>query len=471
MDLNFNHQLSQEQRLFLTTEMQVSLKVLQMPIQELHNYINAEMNENPFLETVSETISGEDFRESEYDKSEVNSNMDAEDNPSNSDYDFELKSPQISASIKNPEIDPLNFICKPLTLKEYLYEQLRDIDEPNYIISICKFIIESIDERGYFTEDLDQTAKTCHTSADNVIHALQIIQSLSPIGVGARDLKENLKIQLRNKNINDSKIFEIIDHYLELAAENKLKVIANHLRTDIYSIEKYIRVIKTLNPKPSRGFYTGEAVNYVLPEACIKKIGSDYFVIMNDDILPKLKVNPLYRDIIKRSEDKQALDYVNDKVKNASHLIKGIDQRRNTLYRVIEKIIVLQKDYMEHGENWLKPMNYKDLAAELNLHESTISRAVKDKYITSPRGIIALKDLFPVGINTGFCKEDISTKRIKNEIKRFIQEENPVKPLSDQQISNLLSDRNMGISRRTVTKYREELDIPSSGKRRIFTKK
>lgn len=459
--------MQQDQRLILTYEMKMSLQLLQMPINDLQDCIEKELNENPILEI-------------DYDKSEEVEVLENKNNKKEEeafDYDKFLQSStydnyrgEITYNDSDDEYDnnPINYSSQSTTLKDYLREQLMERNEERFIQDICEYLVELINEDGFITDDICDISKELSKPKELIQRAFEIIKELQPWGVGAKDFRESLIIQLKKKNYYDSKLEEIITRHLELLASNKLKELAKTLGITLEKVQQYVNIIKALEPKPARGFYTGEEIGYLIPEAFLKKIGKDYYIIMNDDILPKLNVNTYYQRIMKEDASQEAANFMKEKVNNAIALIKGIEQRRKTIYRIIEKIIEYQKDYFDKGDAYLKPMNLKDLAFELELHESTVSRAVKDKYISVPRGTIKLRDLFTNGINANIGEVDISTNIIKKEIEQLVKTEDKHNPLSDQAISELLEKVKMNISRRTVAKYRDELGIRSSSKRKIF---
>ncbi|MDU4472961.1 MAG: RNA polymerase factor sigma-54, partial [Clostridium perfringens] len=296
---------------------------------------------------------------------------------------------------------------------------------------------------------------------------------LEPAGIGARDLKECLEIQLERKGENDPIVKEIIYNHLDDLADNKYQVIAKDLAITPKKAQDYGDLIKTLEPKPSRGFYTGDEVGFIIPDAEIRKIDGEFLILMNDGVLPMLSVNPLYKDILKDStNDKEATEYVKEKIEKAMFLIKSIEQRKSTLYKVLQKILEKQKDYFEKGEKYLKPMTLKEIAEKLEMHESTISRAIRDKYILTSMGTIKIKNLFVNSISNkekSNGEEDVTVINIKKALEEVIKKEDKRKPLSDQAISEILKEKGMVISRRTVAKYREELGIKSSSKRKRFS--
>jgi RNA polymerase sigma-54 factor len=458
MNINFSLNLVQEQKLIMTQEMQMSVKLLQMSAYELGQYVNKEMQENPVLEE-KELQSHKSNTTDVNDYKEIIKYLEKDD--------YKIKN--YSSKVENEEISPFYYIAQEKSLKDYLKEQIGEFDEKYEILDICKYMVENLDAKGYLSVCLSDICKELKISNEDAETSLEILQSLDPQGIGARNLKECLKIQLYNLALDDEKIYKIIDDYLELLAENKYNVIAKELKVTISEVQKYGDIIKKLEPKPSRGFYTGETVKYIMPDAYINKIDDQYFISMNEDVLPKLNINSLYKEIIKNEKDVEAVEYVKDKLNSAMFLIRSIEQRKNTVYRVLEEILVVQKEYFDKGTEYLKPMTLKEIANNLEMHESTISRAIREKYVRVNNGkIVKMKDLFTNGIASVVGGEDVSTISIKKAIKEMVDNEDQKKPLSDQIICNRLNIEGMNISRRTVAKYREELQIKSSSKRKRF---
>lgn len=447
MNLNFDLRLTQEQKLIMTQQMQLSVKLLQMNSYELQQYISSELQENPVLDVKENNV---DYKELikyfEYD-------------------DYEK---QHYDNGNEEEVSPFNFISSVKTLSEYLKEQLCYLNENKFILSICNYIVESLDERGYLPISTDDIALELAIDEKNVIRALEIVQSLEPAGIAARNLSECLKLQLIRCHITDKNVYAIIDNYLEWVADNKFSHISEKLNIDIKEAQKYGDMIKELEPKPSRGFFTGETTGYVVPDAFVKKIDGEYHIILNQEVTPKLKINTIYKDIINNENDSDAVDYVKNKINSAMFLIKSVEHRKSTIYSVLDTIIKFQKEYFDFGKEYLKPMTLKEIANEIDVHESTVSRAIREKYISTERGIVKLKDLFSAGISSYGNTEDVSVIKIKDMIKNIISSENKSKPESDQNICDELNRKGMNISRRTVAKYREELGIKSSSKRKRY---
>lgn len=457
MTMDFNLSLNLEQKLVMTQQMQLSVKLLQMSTFDLQEYVEKELQENPVLDS--------DYEKENKDKSKDNE-INYKELIKNRSFDS-YKSSNYESNGEEKE-SPLNFIAKQKSLKEYLMIEISDCEIKNDVKAICNYIVENLDSKGYLDNNVMDLAKELNVSPERIEHALSVVQSLDPSGIGARDLKECLKIQLIKKNISSPKLFILIDEYLEELSENKYNVISKKMGIDIKKAQAYGDLIKTLEPKPSRGFYTGEEIKYITPDAYIKKNGDEYIIIMNEDVIPRLTINNIYKQIITNENDKDAVEYVKDKINSAMFLIKSIEHRKSTIYRVIEKVVQNQKAYFDKGRDYLKPMILKDIADEINMHESTVSRAIKDKYIYTNNGTIRIKDLFTTGLASFDDKEDVSVNIIKKEIKDLINLEDNFKPLSDKAICNILNDMGRNICRRTVAKYREELNLKSSTKRRRF---
>ncbi len=450
MDLKLN--ISQKQKLILTQIMQQSINVLQMSAYDLREYIEKEFEENPILEADFNLIESKDNIDNTQLSKYLNDRYDENYNYQHNNED---------------EASVFNFISDKKSLKDYLYEQLGEIKSDIKIKKVVSYMIESLDSRGYLENTLEEICSDLGIDGEKVQNALEILQSLEPCGIGARDLKECLLIQLKNKGILDEIIKEIVLKYLEYIADCKYNYIAKELKITPKEVQAYGDIIKSLEPKPSRGYYTGEEVKFIIPDAYIVKIGDKYNVIMNKDIIPNITINNLYKQEILNGKNKKEVEYVKEKVNDAMGLINDIEQRNNTILKLLECIVKKQKAYFENGQEYLKPMTLRDLADEMALHESTVSRAIKDKYILTSRGTVKIKDLFCNGIvSSGINGEGVSTNTIKNKIKQLIQLENKNKPLSDQAICDLLNKEHIDISRRTVAKYREELGIKSSSKRK-----
>lgn len=457
MKLDFNLNLTQEQRLIMTQEMQLSIKLLQMSTYDLREYIENEYIENPILEGDFDFVQEDKKYDDKIDYKEMIKYLEFDSYGSQSYGEYN----------KEDDVSPFNFISEKESLTKYLQEQLIESEEDEYKKAIVSYMIENIDSRGYLDMPLEDICKELNISIELGQEALEILQDLDPDGIGARDLKECLKIQLIKKGLLDDNLERIIDEDLDLIADNKFNLIAKNLKITPKEAQDLGDIIKNLEPKPSRGFYTGDEVKFIIPDAAIRKIDGQYFVVMNDGVIPRLSISNIYKQVLNSKEDKNTENYVKEKLNSAMFLIKSIEQRKSTLLRILEKVVENQKNYFDKGQKYLKPMTLKEMAEMLGIHESTVSRAIKDKYILTSFGTVKIKDLFATGLSINKSDgEEVAVVNIKNQIKDMIDKEDKKKPLSDQVICDALNKMNLNISRRTVAKYREELGIKSSSKRK-----
>lgn len=446
MRLDFNLQLQQEQKLIMTQEMQLAVKMLQLTSLELKEYIEEQLIENPLIEV----------EEKKYDKDDKNileEYVKSNDYESYEDGYFEEKE----------YVSPLNFIAKKITLWEYLKEQLGFIPLNNKSKKIGEYIIDNIDEMGYLSIALGIICEKLGVKINEVKEMLDIIQNFEPSGVGARDLKECLIIQLKNKGLYDSTYENIVNNMLEEVGKGDIVRIAEQNRIKNSRALEIVNEIKKLDPKPGIRMSL-ESASYVIPDVYIEKVDGEFIVTVKDDFIPRIRVNKIYRKILVNKEAAE-YKYVKEKLQSAMWLIKSIEQRMDTIKKVVTAILDYQISYFE-GDGDLKTLTLKQIADELDMHESTISRAVRGKYAQTPRGLFEIKNFFIKGIQNR-NGDEIPTFKIKDKIKELIDKEDKKKPYSDKHISEILIKEGIDISRRTVAKYREEMKIESSSKRKI----
>lgn len=459
MNMGFDLKLTQEQKLVMTMEMQQSIKLLQMSSYELLQYIDKELQENVVLEVDNniENIKEDDFKSNELGEYRNLVKYLEFDSYNSRTYSQDGEKEQIS---------PLNFISSKPTLKDYLRDQVMYSGASKSLQYICNYIIDNIDGRGYLDKDIvEEVSRELNISYEWVERSLEIIQGLEPAGIGARTLSECLLIQLERKGVHDEVLERIINNYLFEISKGKYQQLSKILNIQPREVQEYEDVIKGLEPKPSRGFFTGEEIGYVVPDVYIRKFDEEYIVLMNESILPRLMINNTYKNVLEFSEDKNAIEYVKERISSAMFLMKSIESRKNTLCRVMEEVVKAQREYFEKGESFLRPMTIKFIAQKLDMHESTVSRAIRDKYVALNSGEIKkIKSLFASYVNVN--NEDVSTNNVKNMIEKIIEGENRSKPLSDSAICEQLNKLSIDISRRTVAKYREELGIKSSSQRK-----
>jgi RNA polymerase sigma-54 factor len=446
MKLDFGLQMQQEQKLIMTQELQLAVKILQLTSYELCEYIDEQLMENPLLEA--------EYKEAlEYDRlNKIVKYLD-DDNDYYANY-----------IDQDEEASPLNFVAKEISLWEYLKEQLSLIPISKKFREIGEYIIDNIDENGYLTVDVDDICYKCKANEEDVKEVINIVQGFEPSGICARNISECLILQLKHREINDEVLENIINNMLEDVGKGKISKIAKENGISIEKAEQYVSLIKTLDPKPGIRYFS-DTVKYIIPDVIVEKIDGRYVVTVNDDYIPHLKINSLYKKIL-NNKNSTEYKYVKEKLQSAMWIIKSIDQRMNTIKKVVEAIIKYQISFFDEDGD-LKPLTLKQIANETELHESTISRAIKGKYVQTPKGLFEIKNFFIRGIQnkTG---EEVGTLKIKNRIREIIEGENKAKPYSDQQIADIINKEGISVSRRTIAKYREEMNIPSSSARKSF---
>ncbi|AGH94957.1 RNA polymerase factor sigma-54 [Pseudobdellovibrio exovorus] len=475
------------QNLVITPQLQQAIKLLQMSRLELESQVRNELEENPILEE-AEVLREEDFQRTKEaeaqtsDASEAVPESGAVDNvqdPQKQDeFEWESyletqhKAPR-EASHGNEEImNYENLISTTQTLHDHLYWQIKMTGFSDNEERAADAIIGHIDDDGYLKVPLDQIAAEEKLDIEDLEDALSLIQEFDPPGVGARDLRECLLIQARILEEDTNDLVNLINNHLKDLEKKNYEAIAKGLNRSLEEIIEICKIIYAMEPKPGRG-YAGTETQYVTPDVYVYKVGDDYVVSLNEDGLPKLKISNYYKNMLKGGSnptgDQQATEYIQEKLKSAVWLIKSIHQRQRTIYKVTESIVKHQRDFFEKGVSALKPMVLRDIANDIGMHESTVSRVTTAKYVHTPQGIYELKYFFNSGISSSQGGEDLASESVKLKIKELVAKEDPKKPLSDQKIVDLLKKEGIDIARRTVAKYRDVLKIlPSSQRKKYF---
>ncbi len=337
---------------------------------------------------------------------------------------------------------------------------------PEPINTIARQIIGNLDDNGYLKTPLEEIAQSENSSLEDAEKALQVVQHLDPVGVGARDLKECLLIQVLYYGFAGTPVETMVQEHLELLRNHNYQELAKKLKSTLPEVQKWVENIKHFDPLPGQKYSSAEP-QYVTPDVYVIKMDGEYKVILDDDGIPRLRISPLYRRMMeeKDSNSQETIDYVKDKIKSALWLIKSIDQRQKTIYKVAESIVRYQRAFLDHGIEMLKPLVLKTVADDIGMHESTVSRAVTNKYIHTPRGVYEMKFFFHSSLSN-IRGVDISSLTIKEKLRKIVDSEDSLKPLSDSEITSIFQREGLKISRRTVAKYREDMRIPPSHQRR-----
>ena len=477
------------QSLTMTPQLQQAIKLLQLSRLELEQFVEIQMAENPVLEEVPSEASDDftpierEFTEAEAVSGrleEASSIVDQVSKNKETEVDWERLSnyeesrhQASSAGSKGGNDDETpnyeNLVTKAGTLQEYVLDQSREVDFSHEELKIAEQIAGNIDDRGYLVGAIEELCEKEGFDLEIAEGVLDTIQHFDPPGVAARDIKECLLIQLRHFQLRNGIVERIVESHLHDLENRNYSAVAKALSVTLEVIYTNVGIIAGLEPIPGRQFGP-EATQYVIPDVYVFKVGGEWVVSMNEEGLPRLKVSPFYKDMLKEqkalaTKKNDGKEYLDDKIKSAKWIIKSMEQRQRTIQRVTEKILERQKDFFEYGVQYLKPMILRDIADALELHESTISRVTTNKYIHTPRGIFELKFFFnsAIGRSDG---ESVANEAVKSRIGEIVKAEDHVKPLSDQDIMTILTKENIDISRRTVAKYREQLGILPSSKRR-----
>ena len=484
--MELKQQIKLSQQLVMTPQLQQAIRLLQMSRLELVETVHQELLENPVLEEQNDgsgdSSDGGEPRSTleEAGLEEGNSravNDESDRKAEEIDWDRYVENHVMQAPVpgggqRNREEQP-GFeatLTRTEDLGDHLEWQVRMSD---FVEDECRFaalVIGNLDEKGYLTLEgmepaavVPKLAAEAELDPEDAEEILRLIQRFDPVGVGSRDLRECLRVQAEHFGADDT-VLRVIDEHLHDLERRNYAAIAKALHIDLSEVYDVAQYITDLEPRPARAFITNEP-QYIVPDVWVHRVGDKHFVVANDDGMPRLKISAFYRTAMKGSPE--AREYIQNKLRSAQWLIRSIDQRRKTIERVTECIVEKQNEFFEKGIAFLKPMILRDVAEEIGMHESTVSRVTSNKYVATPRGVFELKFYFNSAIKrTG--DDDIASESVKQAIKELIESEDSQRPYSDQRLVELLAARDIVIARRTVAKYREMLGILSSSKRRKY---
>jgi RNA polymerase sigma-54 factor len=476
MALEIKQQLKLSQQLIMTPQLQQAIKLLQLNRLDLLETLHQELEANPVLEdSVSEDPEfsqmegnpGEPEPGAEDRQTEVTIGEQAFEEMDWDNYlnDYYVpRSEDISEDRETPSFE--NMVSKKTSLGDHLLWQLSLSNLSPAEELIGAEIIGNLDVNGYLMASLEEIAQSTGEEPVKVDQVLKRIQEFDPLGVGSRDLKECLLIQARHLKVSNSWVNAIIEGHLHALETKNYQAIAKALQAPLEEIIQAIETILGLDPKPGR-IYSDEEVQYISPDIYVYKIGDDVHIVLNEDGLPRLRINAFYKQALgqKGTVSETAREYIQEKMRSAIWLIKSIHQRQRTIYRVAESIFRFQRDFLDHGVFHLKPLILKDVAEEVQMHESTISRVTTNKYVHTPQGIFELKFFFNSSLSAA-GGESVASESVKEKIRQLIAREDPGHPLSDQELTEILLKENIHIARRTVAKYREALGALPSNKRK-----
>jgi RNA polymerase sigma-54 factor len=455
------------QRLILTPSLQQAIKLLPLTTLELAEVLEQEVMENPLLEEVpQEQPSAEEIaqEEAKTEREDILKEIDVEkffeDYLDDGDH-------RRTRSAEIPELPPIeNTLTEQPDLYDHLMWQLHMSVSDEFTLEIGDAIIQNLDADGLLRASVEEIANLGPYPVEEVQKALTLIQGLDPSGVAARDLCECLRLQLRNLGLEGSPTDVMVREHMKQLQSHQYPEIGRQMGLSPDEVSHHLEIIKRLDPKPGLK-YSPDKSTYIIPDVFVVKEGDDYKIILNDDGLPKLRISPTYKRMldVKEVGSEETRNYVKEKLRSALWLLKSVDQRQRTIYKVSESIIRHQRGFLDSGITHLRPLVLRDVATDIGMHESTVSRVVANKYMHTPRGVYELRFFFHSGI-TSNMGEAISSVTIKDKIRKMIEAEDPFRPLSDSRIAELLGSDGLPLARRTVAKYREELRIPPSNLRK-----
>ena len=475
MALELRQQLKLTQQLIMTPQLQMAIKLLQLSRLELMDTIKTELEENPALEEVPEGTPAEQSTEQLESASnetqelkEVTVEEKIQDDIDWSNYLDEYNTPgrihHESEDRDTPKFEA--FIASNESLKDHLLWQFLMTKPTKEEEEIASLIIGNLNKDGYLDASVEEIAESSSSTSEDIEKIIAVIQTFDPIGVCARNLSECLLIQAKFLDLDDTIVTDILKNHISNLEKKNYKAICKALKKSMDEVVSAINVIKSLEPKPGRQF-SDEAPQYINPDIYVYKLEDDYVIMLNDDGMPKLRVNSFYKKSISRGKNisGEAEDYIQEKMRSAAWLIKSIHQRQKTIYRVMESILGFQREFFDKGIAYLKPMVLRDVAQDIQMHESTISRVTTNKYAFTPQGIFELKYFFNSSIRRS-QGGSIASASVQEKIRQIIAGEDPKKPYSDDKIAQILREEQISIARRTVAKYREMLKVLPSNKRK-----
>jgi len=451
----------------LAPQLQQSLQILQAPALELRNIVQQELQTNPLLEEEIGTVESEDRSNDDTEFQEEFERL-AKLDEEWRDY----MTQNVSYSSRNLEDEErrqffFDSIASQETLQLHLWEQLNTADVTEQQRQAAELIIGNIDDIGFLQTPIEEISANTGHSLEELQDMLNLIQSFHPVGVGARDLRECLLIQLRRLGKEGSLEYQIVDEHLADLGRKRLPEVARRLGVTVEQVQRAANFISTLDPKPGQ-IFTPDPNSYVLPDVSVDKVGDEYAISLNGDQVPHLRISKTYRDLMTQgSNGTDVRDYIREKIRSGKFLIKSIHQRQQTILNIANEIVKRQQEFLENGTAFLKPMTMAQIAETVGVHETTVSRAISGKYMATPQGVFEMKYFFTPGYQTTGGAA-LSNTSVKEAISELVRNEDTRNPLSDKEIVEVLSDRGIPIARRTVAKYRAELNILPSNLRKQY---
>ncbi len=449
----------------LSPQVYQGLNILAMPLADLQLMVEAEILENPTLEL-------EEFDEEPAEAEEERSESESEEEAAWDDWldqyrELDESEPIVARDPNEKEVNTEEFVGGVQSFDQYLLDQLSMLTVTEPVRRAAVAVIGSLDDDGFLSADLAEVASIAGVSVGDAEQGMRVVQQLDPPGVGARDVPEALRLQMVYLDLDDPVLTTIIDSHMDDVAANHFRKIARVLRVDEGRVREAVEMLKSLNPRPAGGYSPGPSPGYIVPDVTLRKFGEEWLIISNNEAIPVLRVNPRYLSMMRSTSrvDDETRRYLREKIRSAQAFIRNVDRRKDTVSRIAQIILETERDFFEDGKGDLRPLRLEDVAIEMGVHLSTISRGVTGKYISTPYGLFELKHFFSGGYRTS-SGMDVASTTVKARIRDMLKAEDQARPLSDQKLAELLAGEGVPVARRTVAKYREELGIEPSWARK-----
>ncbi len=461
------------QNLVMTPQLQQSIKVLQLSRIELIDTIKEEMEINPVIEEEKYT-NEESFDEIAEFENSSSDNMNYTEAVEDMDWKSYFENLAYASYNKYPANyldetpDFEKFTSKKQTLEEYLMWQFKMANNNEEELKIAEHVIYNLNKDGFLIVSEEDIAKELNIDVEKVKDVIKKINFLDPVGIAAKNFQEAVLIQMEFYNCDNEIAKDILKNNIKLLENKNIKTLAKIYNITEKEVFEIIDIIHSFEPRPARNF-SSEVAQTIIPDVYVYKKGDDYTIVLNDDGIPKFRINEEYVQMLAKEKKENIKQFLQEKVNNAKWLLRSIEQRERTIYKVVESLLKFQRDFFDKGPSYLKPLILKDVAEDLNLHESTVSRTTNNKYISTPHGIFELKYFFSTGISSSDGSDDFSTRVVMEKIRNIVENEPSHKPYSDEKISEILEkEHNIKIARRTIAKYRSQMNILPSSKRKRF---
>lgn len=461
MDLTQRPEL--RQRVTLSPQVYQGLSILAMPVAELQTVIETELLENPVLE-VEDT---EDLPEEAEQEQLEERDERAWEEWLDQYEELDSAEPVVPRDPNEEAVDTEEFVGSLQSFGAYLEQQLSMLDLSPTVLRAAGAVVGSLDDDGFFCVSIEEIAAIASVSKRTAERGLEVVQQLDPPGVGARSLAEALRIQLEYLGIDEPLLLTIVDRYLDDVAASRYRKMARALRVDEDEVRRLVEILRQLNPRPAGAFSPGPSPGYIVPDVTIRRFDEGWVVIPNSDAVPTLRVSSRYRSMLREGSraDEETVRYLKDKIRSAEMFIRNVDRRKGTVSRIAEIILSVQDEFFADGKGPLRPLRLEDVAVEIGVHLSTVSRGVTGKYMATPYGLFELKHFFSGGYRTS-TGVDIAATTVKERLREILASEETEHPHSDQRLADLLSEQGIPVARRTVAKYREEMGIDPSWARK-----